>query len=205
MHPVVENFVERPLSQQIMIWVGSIAVIGLLWWVYFYSPKLEEFTKLEEDRDRLETQVSHEQRLARNLPRFRKEVKELDIKLKGALKELPDKKEIPDLLTKVSRLARDAGLEVQLFKPKPVAIREFYEEVPVDIAVQGGFHQVATFFDEVGHLSRIVNIQKIAMDEPKVSDESVQVTVNCNATTFRYLQDHERVQNKKKKGKKRRR
>ena len=72
-------------------------------------------------------------------------------------------------------------------------MKDFYAEVPVSIAVDGTYHQVATFFDEVGHLSRIVNINQITMKEPVVGDAQVQVKVGCTATTFRYLDEAERA------------
>jgi len=114
--------------------------------------------------------------------------------LKSALQELPDNREIPDLLSSISSLARDAGLAVPLFKTEPESFREFYAEVPVSISVEGTYHQIATFFDEVGHLPRIVNINQIIIREPRVGDSQVSVKSECVATTFRYLEETERIQ-----------
>jgi len=60
---------------------------------------------------------------------------------------LPDTKEIPDLLSNISSLGREAGLDVVQFKQRPEKFEEFYAEVPVDILVRGTYHQVASFFD----------------------------------------------------------
>lgn len=206
MQEIIEQIMDRPLWQRVAGWIGSLLFFTYIFWAYFYSDLSEDLGKLLEKTETLETQISHERRLARNLPKVKAQVKELDIQLKKAMMELPDKKEIPDLLASISDLAMDSGLEVQLFKPRAENFREFYAEVPVHISVGGTYHQVATFFDEVGHLSRIVNISGIGIKEPHVGDSDVQVKTECVATTFRYLDDKERAQRAgKSKGKRKRR
>lgn len=205
MNEFIDKVMERPLSHRIGFWVLSLALLTFIFWQYFYSSKSEELGKLREKVDTLQTQISQEQRLARNLPKVREEVKELDVKLKFALQELPDAREIPDLLSSISDLAMDSGLEVSLFKPKSENFKDFYAEVPVSVSVEGTFHQVVTFFDEVGHLPRIVNINSITVRDPKVTESEVKVVVDCLATTFRYLEEEERVKRQQSDKKKRRR
>jgi type IV pilus assembly protein PilO len=195
MNPIIQNILDRPRGQKIGIWVGSLVFVALIFWQYFYGPGTKELGKLETKIEDLNSQIGHEQRLARNLVKFRKEVKELEVKLKLALQELPDEKEIPDLLNNISNLARDAGLEVALFKPNPEVFREFYAEVPVTVSVEGTFHQVATFFDEVGRLPRIVNVNQIYVRDPKQpeGEEQMRIKSDCTATTFRYLDESQRI------------
>jgi type IV pilus assembly protein PilO len=205
MSEVIEQIMDRPLWQRVAGWVGSLLFFTYIFWTYFYSDLSEELVKLLDKTETLETQIAHEKRLAKNLPKVKAQVKELDIQLKKAMMELPDKKEIPDLLASISDLAMDSGLEVQLFKPKAENFREFYAEVPVQISVGGTYHQVATFFDEVGHLSRIVNISAIGIKDPKIGDNDVQVNTECVATTFRYLDESERAKRSSKTSGKRKR
>lgn len=194
MHPIIENFMERPLSHKIVAWVVSLIVPVALFWLYVYKDKLAEARKLDQEYDRLTSQINHERRVARNLGRVKEAVKDLEVKLKVALKELPDSREIPELLSSISDLARRSGLEIALFKPNPENLRDFYAEVPVSMSVSGTYHQVATFFDEVGHLARIVNINRIRMQSPEITPERVSIQTECTATTFRYLEEYERIQ-----------
>ena len=192
MSDFLDALLERPTWQKVAIWVGSIALVLFIFWQYFYKVKSGELTTLTEEVETLKTQINNEKRIARDLPKVKAEVKDLDAKLSYALQELPDRKEIPDLLSTISDKARDAGLEIILFKPKGENIREFYAEVPVAISVVGSYHQVAAFFDDVGHLDRIVNISQIGAKEPKVVDEGTVIRTDCLATTFRYLDEAER-------------
>lgn len=194
MHPLVEKFFERPPSHKIGFWLISLLLPIVIFWLYIFKDKLHQLDKLNQEYDQLTSQINHERRLAKNLDRVKEAVKELDIKLQMALKELPDSREISELLSSISNLARNAGLEVALFKPNPENLRDFYAEVPVSISVAGTYHQVATFFDEVAQLDRIVNINQISMQSPHVGQDKVVIKTDCTATTFRYLEESERKQ-----------
>ena len=194
MHPLLENVLARPTSHKVFFWVFTIGFMIFVFWQYFYAEKVQEAEDLQAKIETLNADISHERRLARDLPKVREEVKQLDLKLKVVLRELPDKREIPDLLDSISNLARESGLEVHLFRPLPESFKEFYAEVPVSIIVEGTFHQIATFFDEVGRLSRIVNINQIGLRDPKVLEDRVLIKSDCLATTFRYLEESERIQ-----------
>ena len=194
MHPAIEDFLQRPRSHLVGAWVGSLLGLTLLYWQFSFRDQQKVYTGLEEKVEELTQKISDETRRARNLNKLKDKIKQLDINLKVALQELPDKREIPDLLSSISNLARDAGLEVVLFRPSPEQAKDFYAEVPVSIAVQGTFHQVATFFDDVAQLSRIVNINQISIRDPQVTADSIQVKTDCVATTFRYLDESERIQ-----------
>lgn len=194
MSQIIDNFMDKPFGFKLGVWIASLGLIGFIFWQYFYSDFTKELSDLEDKVAKLEVEVNTEQRKAQNLKKLREVVKDLEVKLAGVLRELPDKREIPDLLNSISGLARNAGLAVVRFKPGVESFREFYAEVPIDIEVRGTYHQIATFFDEVAQLSRIVNISDIVIQKPEVdADQGVVTQTTCKATTFRYLDDAERA------------
>src|SRR6185436_2667370 len=93
----------------------------------------------------------------------------------------------------ISSAGRESGLEILLFRQKPERFQDFYAEVPVDVLVRGNYHQVATFFDRVGQLDRIVNVADISMKEPKAESGTMIVDTSCSAVTFRFLDEAERA------------
>jgi type IV pilus assembly protein PilO len=98
---------------------------------------------------------------------------------------LPEKEEIPSLLASISQSGKDSGLEFLLFQPKPEVKKDFFAEIPVAISVSGGYHNVAMFFDKVANLSRIVNINNIALKPQKNGEELV---TNCTAVTYKFVE-----------------
>jgi type IV pilus assembly protein PilO len=95
-------------------------------------------------------------------------------------------------LSSLSTKAREAGLEILLFRPRAENFQEFYAEIPVDIVVRGGFFNAVTFFDEVGKLNRLVNIDNIDLKNPKVGGDQVALEISTLATTYRFLDEAER-------------
>ena len=203
----IDQFFELPFPARLGIMGGVLLVLGL---GYYFIICRDTVTAMDESAqaiDAANAEIREKSAIVRNLSRFTEEVKKLDVELGKALRELPDKKEIDSLLAKVSDKARDAGLDIRLFQPRAEQRKDFYAEVPVDIEVVGSYHQVATFFDEVGHLERVVNLDQFRLFEPKVTDdEQMSLRTAVIATSFRFLDESERPKaDEKGEGKKKRR
>jgi type IV pilus assembly protein PilO len=179
-------------QQKVGILAGLILFLLILGYFYVYLPSDDKLAKLAEEVGSVRSDRDKKRALSANLPKLQKELQEWDSKLKAAVAQLPDRKEIPDLLSSLSTKAREAGLEILLFRPRAENFQEFYAEIPVDIVVRGGFFNAVTFFDEVGKLSRLVNIDNIDLKNPKVGSEPVVLDISTLATTYRFLDDAER-------------
>ena len=67
------------------------------------------------------------------------------------------------LLTDISNLGKTAGIEIKSFKREDELVHDFYAEVPIDVELEGRYHDIARFFDLVSKLPRIVNMGSIQM------------------------------------------
>ena len=204
----LERIVELPVQYKLLLAGGVIGLILGFYWLNFYSGVAEEISVYKKKIDGklgLKVKIAEQQAIAQNLDEFIAQVEKLDIELNKALAELPDKREIHQLLSRISDKARDSGLEIHLFKPQHEEKKDFYAKVPVQIEVQGTYHEVGTFFDEVGHLARIVNLDSFQMVEPEISDKQVDLKTAVVATAFRFLDESERPSTKDEEGKGKRR
>jgi len=188
----LEKIVELPIVARVAMLLALLGLLVAAYWFMFYQSVYESLSKVEEETKAVQTEVSEKQRVAANLPKFEAEVERLNVELKKALSELPDEKEIPELLERIADKAKGSGLDVQLFRPKVEQRKDFYAEVPVEIEVQGGYHQVATFFDEVSRLERIVNIDQFSISEPKNGEQGRNMKIALVANSFRFLEEAER-------------
>ncbi|MGI6524523.1 MAG: type 4a pilus biogenesis protein PilO [Bdellovibrionota bacterium] len=193
MNAIFEKIEARPLSQKIALWCGTLLVLALVFWLYFYKGEWQRLESLNNKSETLSNGIATAQRKVRQLPRLRSNIEKLDAQLERVFAQLPDKKEIQVLLASLSSLATDIGLEVIKFTPQQEVIKDFFAEVPMYLEVEGNFHQLVTFFDEVGHLSRIVNIDTVSIDLNTESKEEVLVRSSCIITSFRYLDESERI------------
>jgi len=198
MHPQVEKLINLPMKQKMAGMALFLIVIGAGFFFGLEKPKLAELKDLQARLDKLRTDVSETRRLANNLPKFKAEYESLKKDLDNALTELPNSKEIPSLLTSITSAGKSAGLDFLVFRPKSEIPKEFYAEVPVDISVSGPFFGIANFFVAVSNLPRIVNISNVAFSDIKNDKGRNIVRVNCQATTFRFL-DKKEIKDEKKK------
>ncbi len=193
MKELLDRILDLPRQQKIGVLAGLIVAILLLDYFLFYSPRSDEISKLIQEVENQRNERDKKKKEAANIPKLKEQMAQLDGMLKEAVAQLPDRKELPDLLTSISNKVKESGLDILIFRPRAENIQEFYAEIPVDIVVRGGFHNVATFFDEVGRLNRLVNIANIELRNPKVNEDQVSMEVSTVATTFRFLDEAERA------------
>jgi type IV pilus assembly protein PilO len=184
----LETFVKMPASRKILI-LGILTAVMVGLYIYLiYWPNQELLKKKKVEMAALEGQVRELRIVAANMKRFQAEAAKLREELNVAITQLPTSKEIPSLLSNISRLGKDSGLEFLLFKPTGEVNKEFYAEIPVEIRVRGTYHNVALFFDKVGKLPRIVNISEVGMDNAKESSGRWEINTTCTATTFKFIE-----------------
>jgi type IV pilus assembly protein PilO len=193
---IVEALNKLTAIHRIMIFCGIFILLGGGFYYFAYAPKLTQISRLESRCSQLKKQLSTAKKKARNLKKYQEEMKEAQAQFNAAMEALPDRKEIPSLLTAVSQAGRDAGLDFLLFEPGAERNKQFYAEIPVQIEVTGSYHQTATFFDKVSRLSRVVNIDHIHINPGK---NASQLKTSCVAVTYRFIEAPRENQKGKKK------
>lgn len=201
-----DRILDLPASQRLLIYTGAAVLIVLVYAFILYLPRAKELADKQEQIHALKAERAKLEALLRNQEKAKKAIAEVEGRFNQVKAQLPDQKEIPELLRQVSNLGRDSGLEVLLFRQKPETFQDLYAEVPVEMAVRGNYHQIALFFDKVRHLDRIVNITDTSLKNPQVTNGQMQIDASFSATTYRFLSEEERARIAKEKeeaGKKR--
>ncbi|MBI5748197.1 MAG: type 4a pilus biogenesis protein PilO [Nitrospinae bacterium] len=170
-------------------WIVICVIQILIFTGYYflsYSGKTEEIAKLNGELSSLQQEIAKNEQVAKRLPALEKEIEKLEVNLSVAKTQLPEEKEIPSLLTNISNLAMQSGLDILTFKPGSESPKDFYAEVPVQIKINGGFHNTLEFFDKVSKMPRIVTISSVKIANPKEDKGKTMIEMECSATTFRY-------------------
>lgn len=202
MNRFIDQFQRLPRSQRWLV-AGLVYVLILIAvWFSLIAPTSEAIDGAIAQRKDLTTKRDAVRARASNRPAFEARLEDLAAKLKQALKELPNDREIPGLLSEIDGLARKSGLDVRKFQPLPEVLHEYYADVPVQIVMDGGYHEVGIFFDRVSKMSRIVSVTDVDMGTPVQSGEEVSLTVSGKVVTYRFLSDEEIAANLQRKKKK---
>ncbi len=161
-----------PMWQKVLIFILSwLLPIGFFWYL-FLSARIGEIDSISNKIPRLRQEIAILELKSRQIPKLEKELKEMGGILKQAMKLLPEKEDIPSVLTEISSLGNEARLEFQAFKPGREQINKFYAAIPVSIEIEGPFHNTVVFFDRISRMARIVHIEDVSMGKAK---ESAQV------------------------------
>jgi len=175
-------------------WYFGLAVglgIGLLlflvgWW-RLLQPKREEYDRLEGKLAELQTKIQEGRAARQELPKFREEVRQLELELDKLLRILPARRNTPDLMRRIRSLAEQGDFTLKRFNPGTLTDKEFFSEWPINVDVEGTYHNLALFFDRISRFSRIINIEDLEVTALAASATNVH-TINSTfiAKTFVY-------------------
>jgi len=171
--------------------IAIYVVVGLLLYVPLIRATQDRVTEEESRQQDLKDEKRDFQKTAQDKETWRKQVETLNKKLAKAYTELPDARKIPDIVRRISTIGKKIGLEFLLFRPLPESKQAFYAEVPIQLKVEGSYHDVATFFDRLGKFDRIVNVRDIRMHTPIERSGRMLLTIEGTAVTYRFLSEEE--------------
>jgi type IV pilus assembly protein PilO len=193
MNEFLNRILELPRQKKLGLLAGVIVLLLFFDYFFLYTRFSFQISDLQQSVEQAKIERDRKKALVANLPQLKQQLVLLNGMLNEAIAQLPDQKEIPDLLANISGKARESGLDVLLFRPRAENPQDFYAEIPVDVVVRGEFHNVVGFFDEVGRLNRLVNINNIEMKNSKMNQEQVSIDTSTLVTTFRFLDEAERA------------
>lgn len=184
--PFFEKIGKLPKLHRYLICVGIVIVlVGPYIWLS-YLPNHKEIGKLEEDLKSKKDKLKIAKQKAAKLAKLKKEMEIARQQFNIAKRALPEKEEIPSLLTNISHSGQDANLEFLLFSPKKEVPMGFYSEIPVEIKVLGDYHNFVLFCDKVSRLSRIVNIKNVRMI---AGEKDTGLITSCTAVTYKFIEE----------------
>lgn len=198
----IEKFLDSKVSrldvkQKMLIAVAACILPCVAFFFLAYSPKTSEIKTLETQKAGIEEEIKKVEKIAADLEKHKAEMAEVQRQFAEASLLLPDEKEIPSLLSTISGQATASGLDVLSFKPLAEKPQQFYAEIPVDIGVQGSYHNVGIFLDKISKLPRVVSVNNIKMDSPKQLGGEMILNSTFQLVTYRFLDPAEIAANAK--------
>jgi type IV pilus assembly protein PilO len=168
--------------------VGAFVVLaagGIGAYYYYYEEPLQTDMALRQTQLKtLQGDITKGQMTARKLPEFRSQVTELEGRLNNLKAILPAEKDAADLLRLMQTVAIQSHLTIKGFKPAPTVTKQLHAEWPINLDLDGTYHNLAIFLDRVGRFTRIVNISGVDVKGKERPEPNSTITASCVATTF---------------------
>ncbi|MGH9465704.1 MAG: type 4a pilus biogenesis protein PilO [Thermoanaerobaculia bacterium] len=170
------------------LFVGLLVAAGIygLMHVWQLRDQRRDLARKETQLASLQTQIQEGRAAEAQLPRFREEVRLLELELDKLLRVLPARRNTDDLLRRIRLLAEQGDFNLLRFRPGRFVDRDFYSEWPIAIALEGSYHNLALFFDRIGRFSRIINIEGLRVATYRGDDRDHSIAADFSAKTFVY-------------------
>ncbi|MBI1911889.1 MAG: type 4a pilus biogenesis protein PilO [Deltaproteobacteria bacterium] len=183
----IDSIMKLSLQKRVSILAAiNVVIIALVYW-FFIGPKYDEVKRLRVNLQDLNVRLNENRQIAADIPKYLRDKEEMEAKLQAAVAQLPNEKEIPDLIDSISSAGEKSGLKILLFRPGAEQKRGFYAEVPVNMIVEGKFESLYSFSSKVGNLPRIVNISNLELISSGHRNRIPVLKANFVATTFRFI------------------
>lgn len=167
--------------------VGLVLGGGAIWAsdkYLFKNIKLEIQSQQTQLAD-LQQKVREGKAAEARLPQFREEAQRLEAELQRLLRILPTAKQTDELIKKIKSLTERGNHRFVVFQPGAFAKKDFYTEWPIGVTVEGGYHELAMFFDRLSRFSRIINVDSLQIGVPSRRG-AYSISSNFTMKTFIY-------------------
>lgn len=154
----LNNIGSWPAAVKVIVCVlltAAVLALGYNFHLRDLQTQLEQQAAQEES---LKQQFATKAFQAANLEAYKAQMKEMEESFGALLRQLPSDTEVPGLLEDITRTGLGSGLEFEEIKLLPEVTQQFYIELPIQISVVGGYHDLATFVSGVSSLPRIVTL-----------------------------------------------
>ena len=161
-----------------------LGVLGYLGYTLQIQAMQETRERQVRDIEKLQGEIARAEAAQARLPQFRREVALLEVELQKLLVILPPRRDVPTLLRRFRTLAEQGDFALNTFAPSSEVEKDFYNEWPISVELQGTYHNLAEFFDRVSRFSRIFNVDSLRIRQRPQAQHSI--TANFVAKTFVY-------------------
>lgn len=161
------------------------AILALGYWLFIDDQKKILEQKVQEEQ-RLKKEYEAKVFSVANIELYREQMDEIQANLYRLLRQLPLAKETPRLIDDISRSAFEGGLELKAINPNSPIGKDYYLELPIEIQVAGGYHELATFVSNISALPRIVTLHDFTISS---SSNTGVLNMQILAKTYQYKGD----------------
>ena len=127
-------------------------------WQVLIGPQRADLATRQGKLATLDTELTRARAVAARLPQARRDVQALKVALEETQAVIPDEKDPQDVLRNLHELASESLLDIASFKPRPVATKAQYTEWPIELGIEGTYHDLGRFFDRIASMPRLMKV-----------------------------------------------
>jgi type IV pilus assembly protein PilO len=186
---MAKSFQELSPRAQITVFaLLSVLAAGAAWQVVL-SPERARIAASRERLTALEAEVRGAQAIATRLPQAQREVRQLEASLRETQAVIPEEKDPQDVLRNLHELASESLLDIASFKPKAIVAKPQHSEWPIEVGLEGTYHDLGRFFDRIASMARLISVSDLQVRTRTNPNGRGTIAVSCVTTTFVFDKD----------------
>ena len=186
---MAKSLLQLPSRSQVIVFAVLCVLTVVAGWQVAIGPERAELSTRTAKLETLQAEVARAKAAAGRLPVVEREVKALEASLIETTAVLPDEKDPQDVLRNLHELASESALDISSFTPKAIVTKAQYSEWPIELGLEGGYHDLGRFFDHVATMARLMSVSNLHIKTKTKPNGRGSVMVSCTATAFVFKKD----------------
>jgi type IV pilus assembly protein PilO len=182
-------------GQKLFIVIGLNIILFVFLFFFLINPLIDTKKKLTNDYQLVKKDLDKLVEIKNNMEKYRKEYAQMQEVLGDILRQLPETKDIPNLLRNVSAIGTETRVKVTYFEPGAVQNKDFYGEFPFKFKFAGPFHNIGYFFDGIRRMERVIDIRNFTLIA-KGAPPHIVLEGDGSAKSYVYLKEQPKPQPK---------
>lgn len=173
------------------------AIVGLLLGValfvvmhlYVFKDVQTQIERLESSIDDLEREIEKGRAAKADLPRLEEDIRNFEIELGRLRRILPTKRETDNLIKRVKQLNEQGRFNLTRFTPGNFEDRGFFQAWPIQVGLDGTYHELGLLFDRLSRFPRIINVETLNLAPLNRQGASFTIHAEFTLQTFIYKEE----------------
>ncbi len=180
------------------------AVVGILLAVAFYmnasgpDAYLNQVNTINAKIKELDIKIKENEKIVANRAEYEQEMNRFIALFDQVITFLPEKQNQPELIRILTGEAKKSGVKMLLVKPDPKTVQKtFYEELKIDVVIEGSYGQLTSFLSNVTNMQRLVLLRGTNISFSRIFGNIPILELKGSLIAFRYTGEPEPEQNPK--------
>lgn len=151
-------------------------VLGAIYYMMFFDDGSKIQTQINDVQQKIaaEEQKSNEADAAlKEVEQVRATVGALSEQFKTVSQALPSEVQMSDIIRTVDMVSRASGVSIKTKEPRPVVNRDYYEQIPLRITMEGSYSEITMFLYYLASTERIMKVENFTMTNQNLGNEKV--------------------------------
>ena len=181
----------KKLTQKDQITIAVIILIFIIvvfYFIFIAEPLLKKVFQYAKEEKAINEQLRNAENMAADKEKLTKEVEEISNKIKYFEEKLPSVIDVPQILDELIAIGKKNNVTFVSIEPKSEEIVNIgeasgrrYIEVPIALRLKAGFHEFATFINDIENFKRFIKIAdiRIVSDPVDFKKHNINLTISA--------------------------